>query len=130
MRRLLPITLALAALLAGAASASAAERGTPCPRGVQCRTVTVPLDRSGEVPGSVALHVGIIRARKATRAPILALAGGPGQATVPFTADFADELASRGAGRDLITLDTRGTGWSGLVRCRAAGPGPMRARNA
>ena len=79
----------------------------------------MPLDRSGDVPGSVALHVGIIRARKATRAPVLALAGGPGQATVPFTADFADELASRRAGRDLITLDTRGTGWSGLVRCRA-----------
>jgi pimeloyl-ACP methyl ester carboxylesterase len=119
VRRLLPITLALAALLVGAASASAAERKAPCPGGVQCRTVTVPLDRSGEVPGSVALHVGIVRARKATRAPILALAGGPGQATVPFTADFADELASRRAGRDLITLDTRGTGWSGLVRCRA-----------
>jgi pimeloyl-ACP methyl ester carboxylesterase len=37
---------------------------------------------------------------------------------VPFTTDFADQLGTRGEGRDLITLDTRGTGWSGLVRCR------------
>src|SRR5690348_8885019 len=32
---------------------------TPCgrPTGVLCATVTVPLDRTGVVPGSVALHV-------------------------------------------------------------------------
>jgi pimeloyl-ACP methyl ester carboxylesterase len=118
VRRLVPLILAAIALLVCAAPAFAADR-VPCPRGVGCRTVTVPLDRSGDVPGHVALHVGLIRARHATRAPVLALAGGPGQATVPFTADFADELGSRGAHRDLITLDTRGTGWSGLVRCRA-----------
>jgi pimeloyl-ACP methyl ester carboxylesterase len=117
-RRLLPTALALlVALLIGTASAGAAERA-PCPRGIQCRTVTVPLDRAGIVPGDVALHVGLLRARHATRPPILALAGGPGQATVPFTRDFADELGTRRGGRDLITLDTRGTGWSGLVRCR------------
>jgi pimeloyl-ACP methyl ester carboxylesterase len=117
-RRLLPIVLALAALLVAAAPAAAA-RPAPCPRGIQCRTVTVPLDRSGAVAGRIALHVGLLRARHATRAPILALAGGPGQATVPFTRDFADELGTRRGGRDLVTLDTRGTGWSGLVRCRA-----------
>jgi pimeloyl-ACP methyl ester carboxylesterase len=119
-RRLLPIALAvLAALLAGSAPARAAGDDVPCPRGVQCRTLTVPLDRSGKVAGSIPLHVGLLRARRATRAPILALAGGPGQATVPFTRDFADELGTRRGRRDLITLDTRGTGWSGLVRCRA-----------
>lgn len=119
MRRLSPLIAAILALLACAGTARADDRPVPCPHGVTCRTVTVPLDRSGQVPGHVALHVGLIRARHATRAPILALAGGPGQATVPFTADFADELGSRGARRDLITIDTRGTGWSGLVRCRA-----------
>jgi pimeloyl-ACP methyl ester carboxylesterase len=118
-RRLLPTALVvLAALVAGATPAAAAEP-VPCPRGIQCRTVTVPLDRAGIVPGKIALHVGLLRARHATRPPILALAGGPGQATVPFTRDFADELGTRRGGRDLITLDTRGTGWSGLVRCRA-----------
>jgi pimeloyl-ACP methyl ester carboxylesterase len=118
-RRLLPTALAaLVALLAGSATAGAAEPA-PCPRGIQCRTVTVPLDRAGIVPGTIALHVGLLRARHATRPPILALAGGPGQATVPFTRDFADELGTRRGGRNLITLDTRGTGWSGLVRCRA-----------
>ncbi|MEA2176825.1 MAG: hypothetical protein QOG77_122 [Solirubrobacteraceae bacterium] len=116
---MLPIALAvLASLLAGAAPAAAATDEVPCPRDVQCRTVTVPLDRSGAVPGTIPLHVGLLRARKATRAPIVALAGGPGQATVPFTTDFADELGTRRGRRDLITLDTRGTGWSGLVRCR------------
>jgi pimeloyl-ACP methyl ester carboxylesterase len=116
-RRLPPILVAaLAVLLLAAGSAQAAD-GVPCPRHVHCRTVTVPLDRSGEVPGSIALHVGIWRARRATRAPIVALAGGPGQATVPFTEDFADELGANSVRRDIITLDTRGTGWSGLVRC-------------
>lgn len=113
---LLPL-LALAALLAAAPAAGAAR--VPCPPGVECRTVTVPLDRAGAVPGYVALRVGIVRARRATRPPLVALAGGPGQATVPFTRDFADELGTRARGRDLVTLDTRGTGWSGLVRCRA-----------
>jgi pimeloyl-ACP methyl ester carboxylesterase len=106
----------LAALLAGAAPARAAD--APCPDGIACRTVTVPLDRTGRVEGEIAVHVGLLRARSATRAPIVALAGGPGQATVPFTRDFADELGTRAGGRDLVTLDTRGTGWSGLVRCR------------
>jgi pimeloyl-ACP methyl ester carboxylesterase len=121
-RPLPPILGALAAALAlllCAGPASAASDDVPCPRGVDCRTVTVPLDRSGTVPGTVPLHVGIVRARRATRPPVVALAGGPGQASVPFTADFADELGSRGAHRDLVSLDTRGTGWSGLVRCRA-----------
>jgi pimeloyl-ACP methyl ester carboxylesterase len=118
-RLLLTALAALAVALAAAPAARAADADVPCPRGVQCRTVTVPLDRMSRVEGSIALHVGLIRARRATRAPILALAGGPGQATVPFTRDFADELGSRRGGRDLVTLDTRGTGWSGLVRCRA-----------
>ena len=77
----------------------------------------MPLDRSGEVPGSVALHVGIIRARKATRAPILALAGGPGQATVPFTADFADELA--------IAWRRPRPHHARHARHRLVGPGPL-----
>jgi pimeloyl-ACP methyl ester carboxylesterase len=118
-RRLLPTLAAALAVLLFAAGPASAESGAPCPRDVQCRTVTVPLDRSGNVPGTIALHVGIVRTRRATGAPIVALAGGPGQASVPFTADFADELGANAVRRDVVTLDTRGTGWSGLVRCRA-----------
>jgi pimeloyl-ACP methyl ester carboxylesterase len=111
---------ALAAIAALTLPATArADEGAPCPAAVQCRTVTVPLDRSGQVAGDVALHVGIVRTKRANRAPVVALAGGPGQATVPFTRDFADELDFRRIRRDVVTLDTRGTGWSGLVRCRA-----------
>ena len=117
LRRLLLTALAATAALTLPAAAKADER-VPCPDAVQCRTVTVPLDRSGTVPGNVALRVGLVRTRRANRAPVVALAGGPGQASVPFTRDFADQLNFRSIRRDVVSLDTRGTGWSGLVRCR------------
>ena len=105
-------------LLVGAASASAAAQDAPCPQGVQCRTVTVPLDRSGRGAGHRRAarrdHPG---AASATRAPILALAGGPGQATVPFTADFADELA--------IAWRRPRPHHARHARHRLVGPGPL-----
>jgi pimeloyl-ACP methyl ester carboxylesterase len=106
----------VAAVPARAASSTA---HAPCPQHVSCRTVTVPLDRSGALAGTIALHVGIVRARHERRPPVIAFAGGPGQSSVPFTSIFADDLDTRRAGRDLVTIDTRGTGWSGLVRCTA-----------
>ncbi len=44
--------------------------------------MSVPLDRSGAVPGRVSLFVKRVRARRrggATRPPLIVLAGGPGQ---------------------------------------------------
>ena len=82
----------------------------------------MPLDRSGAVPGRVSLLVKRIRARRrggATRAPLFVLAGGPGQsATEAFGPDSLGVLFPAYRNRDLVIFDQRGTGRSGLLRCR------------
>ncbi len=49
------------------------------------------------------------------------LAGGPGQAALPLTADVAAILRPLRATHDLVTVDQRGTGESGAVDCFDAG---------
>jgi len=82
----------------------------------RCFTVTVPLDRSAVVPGSVRIRAARIRARRATRAPLIGLTGGPGQAGVVFAVTY--DILLPASGRDRVVFDQRGTGASGLLRCR------------
>jgi pimeloyl-ACP methyl ester carboxylesterase len=86
--------------------------------GYQCTSLTVPLDRSGPLPGSVTLQ---IERRLAGSAPsedaVVALAGGPGQAAIPFAQDAAQSIAPALGSRDLIVFDQRGTGASGPLQC-------------
>ncbi len=54
---------------------------------------------------------------------VVPLAGGPGQAALPFAADFAESLKPLLASRDLLVFDQRGTGSSGAIGCFGdAGP--------
>src|SRR4051812_41916214 len=80
--------------------------------------MVVPLDRSGQVPGTVPIkfaYHGNIKSK--TKPPIVALSGGPGQAGVILLDSFVDSL--RPAGRHgVVVLDQRGTGNSGVLRCR------------
>ena len=75
------------------------------------------------MPGRVSLLVERVRARRrggATRPPLFVLAGGPGQsATESFGGDALGVLYPAYRSRDLIVFDQRGTGRSGLLRCRA-----------
>ena len=84
--------------------------------GVRCLTLTVPLDRAGVVPGAIRVVAARIASRRPTRPPLVGLTGGPGQAGVVFARSFDAILPH--AHRDLVTLDQRGTGSSGLLRCR------------
>ena len=90
--------------------------------GFACARLSVPLDRTGAVPGRVSLLVKRVRARRAggaTRPPLFVLAGGPGQsATEAFGGDALGVLYPAYGNRDLIVYDQRGTGHSGLLRCR------------
>jgi len=112
--------------VAGLALAAPAHAALPFKRcgtyGFQCARMAVPLDRGGAVPGTVSLYVKRVRARQkggATLPPLFALAGGPGQsATDAFGADSLPLLYPAYAKRDLIVYDQRGTGRSGLLRCR------------
>jgi pimeloyl-ACP methyl ester carboxylesterase len=130
--RPLAALLVASALLALAPSAEAARFGR-CARGGEldaigsrCARVAVPLDRSGRVPGTVSLRVARTDLARRPRRTILALAGGPGQAAVPFTLDFAITLIDALEGARLVTFDQRGTGGSGALRC----PELERARDA
>jgi pimeloyl-ACP methyl ester carboxylesterase len=123
--RLAAALLAVAATafaLLGAPAAEARLRFERCTGFVpQCARLAVPLDRSGATPGRVSLFVGRFRAReRPRRGAVFTLAGGPGQsATAAFGGDGLGVLGRALRRRDLIVFDQRGTGRSGLLRCRA-----------
>ena len=129
MRRrahLLFLAALLSALVLGSSpAASKASSGlsyTPCaglPK-LSCTDVPVPLDRSGAAPGTIALSV----ARKLSgptpsSSAVLVLAGGPGQAALPFGEFAAEGLAPALHGRDMLVFDQRGTGSSDPFSCPA-----------
>jgi pimeloyl-ACP methyl ester carboxylesterase len=68
--------------------------------------VTLSIERKVAVTGT------------ATQA-IVGLAGGPGQAAIPFAEDMAQTLEAGLGTRDLIVFDQRGTGTSGALSCPA-----------
>ena len=126
MRRSLLLVTAAAALIAGPPPAAAAIPFRSCADGDlldagaarrQCARIRVPLDHSGAVAGRVPLYLERVRASRRRRGAVVALAGGPGQAATPFTSDFASVLAPALRSRDLLVLDQRGTGGSGVLRC-------------
>jgi len=112
-----------AALAAGLpAAAHAAISWSPCPHtnDFACAKLNVPLDPTGATPGTVTLSIRRHRAAIGeARTAIVALAGGPGQAAIPFSEDFAEELGTIADTRDLIVFDQRGTGESGALSCKA-----------
>jgi pimeloyl-ACP methyl ester carboxylesterase len=119
------LTLLPVLALAGSPAASRASSGlsfTPCaglPK-LSCTDLPVPLDRSGAAPGTIALGV----ARELSGATpgssaVLALAGGPGQAALPFGEFAAEALAPALHGRDMLVFDQRGTGSSDPLSCPA-----------
>ncbi|HEX5145660.1 MAG TPA: hypothetical protein VFV85_01450, partial [Conexibacter sp.] len=123
-RQLIVAVVAASLVACAAASASAAPlsrcAGAASPRTL-CGHVTVPLDRSGAVPGTLALNVKALAPRGggASSGTVLALAGGPGQAAVPLLQQFASALGPVLNTRELVTFDQRGTGGSGRLRCAA-----------
>jgi pimeloyl-ACP methyl ester carboxylesterase len=119
------VVVAAVALVAAAdaAPADAALRFKRCGTfGLACARMSVPLDRSGAVPGRVSLLVSRIRARRrggATQPPLFVLAGGPGQSAIDaFGGGGLSVLYPAYWKRDVIIFDQRGTGSSGLLRCR------------
>ena len=127
----LAVLLGLAAAVTGAAPAGAVLATTPCSTGeLRCATLSVPLDRSGVVPGTVDLNVRRLPARPIgtpTSEAVVALAGGPGQAAAPLTGDFASALSPLLTDRDLIVFDQRGTGQSGPLSCPGSDTAPVSA---
>lgn len=121
MRRLLLCAVSALVVLAAAAPAHARQqlRFRDCAGGAaECARLSVPLDRTGSVPGRVSLFVQRREARRPTRPPLVLLAGGPGQsATSAFSGPSLGPLDAALRSRDVIVYDQRGTGRSGLLRC-------------
>jgi pimeloyl-ACP methyl ester carboxylesterase len=113
----------VAALTAAPASAQIAWSSCGKPKGFQCATVPVPLDHSGQQPGALNLKV----AREPAARPggiLIALSGGPGQASVAAASSFATTLQPALRRYQLVVLDQRGSGQSGALSCPALQPLP------
>lgn len=98
-----------------------------------CMTIEVPLDRSGAVPGAVAIHVDRDGVGSSLDPPLLALGGRPGEAATDMldVGSIGEPLGPRPSARlaplrppvdrrarELLVMDLRGTGRSGALRCR------------
>ncbi|MGZ4397566.1 MAG: alpha/beta fold hydrolase [Gaiellaceae bacterium] len=126
-RRLLGLMLGLvgaaAALGFRPSPASATVPLAPCAaNGLLCGSVSVPLDYSGQTPGSLSLYAEELPAPDFSRGVMFLLAGGPGQASAE-TFDLAHQGAfwqSVFPGYTLVAYDDRGTGKSGALDCSRA----------
>ena len=118
MRGLIALAVA-AGLLAAPAGADAALRFKSCDSSpFRCAKVTVPLDRTGQVKGKVGLRVLRARATGRRRGVVVLLAGGPGQSAVAAYVDGGlGPLDPIRRTHDIVVVDQRGSGASGLLRC-------------
>jgi pimeloyl-ACP methyl ester carboxylesterase len=125
LAKVLSATCASLCLLAGMQSLTTAQAQiafTPCGNNnnFACGHLTVPLDPSGTMPGTITLAMRRHRAAVGeARTAIVALAGGPGQPALPFAEEFAELLGPIAATRDLIVFDQRGIGLSAPLSCHA-----------
>ncbi|MFI8520710.1 alpha/beta fold hydrolase [Streptomyces sp. NPDC085481] len=101
-------------------SAPALTGHRPCPGqpDVTCADLTVPLDRSGAVPGTLKLRTAVFGAARAPRGTLLFLTGGPGQPGVPYVERIRSRLPEALARYRLVMIDQRGTGGA-AVDCPA-----------
>jgi pimeloyl-ACP methyl ester carboxylesterase len=80
----------------------------------------VPLDRTGQLSGTISLDLERKRSRAApSRDAVVALAGGPGQPALPLSEFIAKAMAPALGSRDLLVFDQRGTGSSDPLGCAA-----------
>jgi pimeloyl-ACP methyl ester carboxylesterase len=107
-------------IAASAAQAQAQIAFAPCgdSNDFACGHLTVPLDPSGHTAGTLTLAIRRHRAPVGeAKTAIIALAGGPGQAAIPFAEQFAQLLGPIASTRDLIVFDQRGIGLSHPLSC-------------
>jgi pimeloyl-ACP methyl ester carboxylesterase len=119
----LPVAAFLVALAAAPAAAQVDWSSCGTPKGFQCATVPVPLDHSGQLPGSIGLKVARLPQTRPSGV-LIALSGGPGQSSVSAAASFQTTLAPALRSYQLVVFDQRGTGDSGVLDCPALQPLP------
>lgn len=126
-RRLSMVVVAVLGLVVAAppAVASAPTGGPPGPAltdsrpcaeaaDFTCSDLTVPLDRTGRVPGTLTLHVAVAGNADAPHGTLLFLTGGPGQPGVSFVPRIRQRVSYLLADYRLVMIDQRGTGPAGI----------------
>jgi pimeloyl-ACP methyl ester carboxylesterase len=113
------VTAAACVLGFGATSVPARTGADTCPdaAGFTCSTLTVPLDRTGKVAGTLSLRVAV-QDVAAQRGILVFLTGGPGQPGEPLATRVATGLGAVTAGYRIVMFDQRGTG-PGALHCPA-----------
>lgn len=128
--RLAVLVALLALLLSWAATAARADSGpAPCQGlgvAASCGTVTVPLDRADPSRGTLDVAYALVQRRDTSTPAASTIAynpGGPGAATISQAASLAGGLfAPLLDHRDLLLVDVRGTGRSGVLSCPSLAP--------
>ncbi|HXS43541.1 MAG TPA: alpha/beta fold hydrolase, partial [Solirubrobacteraceae bacterium] len=116
--RALPAICALT--LVGFAPGASAQAEPPCPAGMRCGTVTVPLDRQNASSGTIDIRYAVVPHTDTTRPAVGTIVpnpGGPGEATIADASRYLQPLAPLRRDRDLLLIDPRGTGQSGALMC-------------
>lgn len=90
---------------------------------LECSTLTVPVDQLDPGPETMDVRFGVHRAKESLRIGTLVIAtGGPGSSGIDLAAYYLDSLSVSIVERfDLVFMDQRGVGRSGVLACPEAG---------
>jgi pimeloyl-ACP methyl ester carboxylesterase len=107
-------------ILGGLTLSASAQAQSPCPGGMRCGSVTVPLDRQSASAGTIDIHYALVPHTDPTRPAVGTIVpnpGGPGESTIAEAFLYTRALGPLREDRDLLLIDPRGTGQSGALSC-------------
>src|SRR5512132_3364357 len=92
----------------------------PCQdvEGAWCGNLRVPFDRADPAAGTIPINFEWYPAEQASVGTIVAMEGGPGYPSTGSRDYYLELFAGLQRSRDLLLVDNRGTGASGLINCR------------
>jgi pimeloyl-ACP methyl ester carboxylesterase len=86
--------------------------------GAWCGNLRVPYDRADPAAGTVPINFEWYRAEQAPVGTIVAMEGGPGYPSTGSRDYYIELFGGLQRTRNLLLVDNRGTGTSGLINCR------------
>lgn len=107
-------------VLCGLALSTSARAEPPCPAGMRCGSVTVPLDPQNASAGTIDIRYALVPHTDTTRPAVGTIVpnpGGPGEAAIAEAGRYLQPLAPLRRDRDLLLIDPRGTGQSEALGC-------------
>ena len=125
---LLAATISVAGLAPGVAAAQEGDdrltvgrlRLDPCEEvdGAWCGSLRVPFDRADPAAGTIRINFEWYPATHAPAGTVVAVEGGPGYPSTGSRDYYLELFAPVQRTRNLLLVDNRGTGGSGLINCR------------